>query len=111
MELIIQGSASERNEILHDAKHASVKFAMFKTQDGSIATHLFGIHQQHSHYVAKQLGSNASLELIGAGFVRKNIPEWGSESCRDDFDYDRPVDEPEAEQLVDALRGKIFQEN
>ncbi len=107
MRLAMQGSAAERNEVLDDMKHGSVKFAMFQGKNDAITTHLFGTHHQHSHYVAAQLDADDSLRLLGAGFVRKGVPEWGSESCRDEYGYDRPENSQEAGHLIDTLRSAL----
>jgi hypothetical protein len=103
MMIIIQGGTAEKNEILHDAKHVSVKFVMV-SDDKEIQTHLFGTYTQHSHYADAFLDARPQFRLVGAGFVRKEIPEWGSESCKEEYGYDRPKDPPAADQLLADIR-------
>ncbi len=107
MTIILQGSAAEKNEILHDAKNVSVKFVMVSDGNDTQA-HLFGTYTQHSHYADAFLDAHPAFRLIGGGFVRKEMPEWGSESCQDEYGYDRPKDQGAAAQVLADLKEELF---
>lgn len=108
MKLLIFGTPSEQGIVKAEAKTVSVKFIILRKNDGAIVTFLFGTHTQHSHFADAMIEEDSSLMLVGGGFVRKGVAEWGSESCRDFYGYDRPEEPEEAKNVLGELQEEVL---
>ncbi|PIQ77180.1 hypothetical protein COV82_05835 [Candidatus Peregrinibacteria bacterium CG11_big_fil_rev_8_21_14_0_20_46_8] len=82
---------NEAKELL--SRGHRIKFAIFKDGENMRAI-LFPSDTIHADAVKEELLQLPHLEFIGAGALAKHAePMWGSQSCEDEFGYDRPGNE------------------
>lgn len=69
----------------------------------------------HSDTVVAVAFKNGELRpgvtFLGAGLIDDNTAKWGSTTCKNIWEHDRPNDPEQAEQLINAINGLYTSHN
>ena len=83
------------------------KFILWQERD-RILGRLFSAIRTHAQETRKIVPAGTDRSFLGAGYVkRESGAEYDSNSCKDKYGYDRPLDEEEGKRLLRELEDAV----
>ena len=86
-----------------------LRFLIFRAGDGLHLVLATGYHEAPVHSaVAKAVtGQEPSWQFVGAGYIGRVSTVFNSDSCEEEYGYDRPADEQEQEALIASIETAL----